>query len=166
MANHGYIALEKPITTKMLHDALVEISKERFDGLIKIEAIEDAPDGWGHGTNFIHVFKTAGHPIWLRKPNILEIRHDVATQIGWWIESVFINDLAVKFRGVITDDGHGDEMRGEPGKDPTLEERVRRLFSILPDGKPHPHLRFIVAQALWEARAFRPDLKKWLRKRK
>jgi hypothetical protein len=44
MANHGYITTHHELTGDKLFDALTEISKARFGGLVKVEK---GWDGWG-----------------------------------------------------------------------------------------------------------------------
>jgi hypothetical protein len=144
------------LTGEELYAALIEISKARFDGRI---AIEKGYEGWGPGGCAIRIFPDHAHPIWLAEPQKIEIRHGGRGSLDWWIESCFINDLAVKLDGVISDDGVEETWRGEPGKYPTFRAYRRRgMTSRVAD----LCARVSMAFELREARQSRPDLRKWL----
>jgi hypothetical protein len=155
MANHGFISTRRNLTPEILYDALVGISRERFDG--KIEIVRDT--GWGWGSCSIRIADDQSCPYWLKSRRKIETAHKCWGSLGWWIQTVFINDLAVRFDGTISDEGVREKWRGRKGKYPTfrkmLQEKLGRSYHTV---LSRLATRIANAQSLRWAKQIRPDL--------
>lgn len=112
MANHGFITTKRQLTVEKLKAALDEINKRRFRGLLELP-----PDG---DSGFVITVKDlVERPIWVASRRKIEIRHSCGGgDFAWWIDAVVLNDLALAFDGVISDEGVGDKWRGVENKYP------------------------------------------------
>lgn len=116
MANHGFITTKRQLTVEKLKAALDEINKRRFRGLLELP--KDGDSGF-----VITVKDLVERPIWVASRRKIEIRHGGGGgDFAWWIDAVVLNDLALAFDGVISDEGVGDKWRGVENKYPRYRE--------------------------------------------
>lgn len=122
MANHGYVKTKRKLTRDEVTKALKEINERRFKGLFDLSgptpfqenkrefcwSFRFKQDDW----LYFEVWKKEG-------AKTLEFRHPHGS-FNFWAQCVVENDLALKFNGLITDDGCGDKWRGEKNKYPTF----------------------------------------------
>jgi hypothetical protein len=157
MANHGYVSTNRRLTGDKLHGLLQEINRDRFDGKLKITREEH---GWdGKPTFEVEIADGLGRLFWLTSPGKIEHRHGPGGDFFWWVEFTIANELALRLKGTLSDEGVDNKWKGEPGWCPTfrsyLENNVR--------DKPLPirvALLGFQLEELREARKMRPDLKK------
>lgn len=128
--NHSFVTTKKNLTADMLQEMLEEIGKERFGGKLKITR-ED-------GSEYVNVHLGTEHRVilfWLASKRTIEIRKQCGGigDIGFWLESVFCNELAVMLDGNIGNEGVGEKWKGEKGKYPTLESFVRKIHMPFKD---------------------------------
>jgi hypothetical protein len=123
VANHGFVNLPLTITVEELHAALDEINKKRFKGLLCVEYDEPSKTfeviaGKGKKSEEHRlIFLRDDHDFskdlkWDPQgaASRVEIRHGGGSRFIWWIDCVITNELAIKFKGYITDEGTGDEV--------------------------------------------------------
>jgi len=145
MANHGFVNLPFTITAEELHVALDEINKRRFKGLLCVEYDEPSKTFEiiaGKGK------KSEEHRLVFLRDNLneieacdkwdpkgearrIEIRHGGGSRFIWWIDCVITNELAIKFKGYITDEGTGDEViKSRPKLWPTFRSYLEELHDL------------------------------------
>lgn len=114
MANHAYVKTKLKMSPEEITCLVQQLNDNIFHNCLKIEYGEG---GWGEYTWEVTVLnedgKECGHKIfWLNSPNSFEMRHSGGNFI-WWIDTIITNEIALKFKGIITDDGHGDKVKPE-----------------------------------------------------
>lgn len=121
MANHGYVKTRKLMTPEKISELLAELNVSHFKGLLKFEYSNESgnPSAWGpHVWLVRYIGKGLENEIirvfWLNTKRSFEIRHGGGSNFYWWIDSVIINEVALKFDGTISDDGCGDKWKGKP----------------------------------------------------
>lgn len=106
MANHGFISSKKNLIKEQVEQDLNDICKNRFNGLLSV-----IPSKWGeNGSWFVHTKQNPhdrGFNIWIRSKKKLEHRHGDSWVM--YLETVFSNELAIKYNGKLSDEGCGSE---------------------------------------------------------
>jgi hypothetical protein len=148
MANHGGIIHNKTLSSDGLKIMLDEINAHRFENKLEISRNED-------DSFLINVFKGFGPLIWIESDTKIETRHGGGSDLQWWVDFVFTNELAFKVNGYIIDDGDDEESDGVENKYPTFLSYIHAHCK---------HIKNITAKNTYlrmmykDAHGIRPDL--------
>lgn len=140
MANHAYVRVPRPLKTGALLGLLHKVNEERFGGRLKVEKHEDC-------------LSIEGLPVWMSSPRKIEIRHQLGGDVGWWIDVVVCNDLALMTGGKISDDGGDGTWEGVKGKYPSAWALKASLLSSM--GKPNFAVKHMCQE--WLVREIQSD---------
>lgn len=107
MANHGYVTTRKHLSVEKVDAAIREIVTKHFgDEITKIEA------GPGEGGDIKHSWwiefcddEYRGFSVWLMSQRKLEFRHPLGMGVERWAQHIMVEELALKFEGMISDEG-------------------------------------------------------------
>jgi len=124
MANHDDVKTKKSMTSRDISAVFEELNKSHFKEqlLFKYSNHEDNKRAWGphvweiiyNGEDCCQGFWSRGKTFricWLNSSRHWEIRHGGGGDFSWWVAAVVINEIAVRFDGIIS-----DEEKGKQGK--------------------------------------------------
>lgn len=147
MANHGYVYTKKSVSDEELLKMLEEINDKIFAGTLDIQEGDgyderayyfitskhfnenyDAVEVWisdekeygyaiGHG-DFVEYDK----PKIIGERTVVEFRHGHRSEVFWWLEGVFRENIADKLNGLVGDDGYEEREKPRPEKFKTFED--------------------------------------------
>jgi len=153
MANHAFVKLPKPMKNAGLLKMLKTINDKRFGGKLSIEK-------YSNGMTIEEL------PVWMASPKKVEIRHQLGGDVGWWIDIVVINDIALMTGGEISDEGVKEKKwKGVEGKYPSVwawkasfimtlggaGKSLRRLFQemlVREIQQQYPHLEELLMEGI------------------
>jgi Arc/MetJ family transcription regulator len=144
MGNHGYITLEKKIVINDLENMLKVIVEERFQCKLYIEVDDDyvavmIKDKAGEENHVTSFFLGDGHGFPMdgkTGSNEIEFNHTSGDPF-WWIELILTDQLAYRFKGMISDDGVDGKWEPNIDKYPTYRNWAERWHRRHLDAKPH-----------------------------
>ncbi len=122
MANHGYVKTKKPVLAASISQLLLDLNIKLFRGVLKITYSEtDTTGGPNDKHTWLLLYRTRNidwvrRVCWLQSPTQFEMRHGGGSRLAWWMDTAILNEVAVQFNGIISDDGHSDKSQGEPNK--------------------------------------------------
>jgi hypothetical protein len=128
MANHATVKTQTEMTVEQVKDLLAELNKSLFKGLLKFEFDGETTPTWAVVLNGQQI-----RYFWLNSPTEWEIKHGGGGHFYWWVDFAVTNAIALRFDGVIIDDGDGIEHKGEEGKYDNFGEFVDRMHVHIPD---------------------------------
>jgi hypothetical protein len=103
MGNLGFISSKSNLTIEQIYADIQDIINRRFDNKIEVELSQDYED---------KSFITVSDPhsklffnMWLQTNR--KIEHSHGQGFMWWIELIIDNELAVKYKGKLSDEGTG-----------------------------------------------------------
>lgn len=135
MANHGFITSKRNFNKEQVLKDLQEINERRFKGLLTIEDSDWSDRGsWFVGYYYEGYEYPEGFNIWITSPKKLEHRH--SRLWAFYLEIVFVNELALKYNGILSDEGHGDKWKPDVGKYPTFMYWLDTLYGHIKESKP------------------------------
>jgi hypothetical protein len=116
MANHGYVKTSADISPGAFDAAVREINERRFAGLLKLTGERHH---WCVEVEEADVLRQ----LWLEDERSIEVRHAAGGgDLGWWIDFVYEDELASRFKGRISDDGVPGEWGPDANLYPTLAD--------------------------------------------
>ena len=117
MSNHGYVTSGRIFKSDEVNSAINEINQRRFGNKL---TIEHDKHGWFVGCKIFNkgydikkkskVKYEMGFDLWIETKRKLEFQHNIDDFV-WYVESVFINELAHKYNGMISDDGVDEKWK-------------------------------------------------------
>jgi len=134
MANHGYVKTRKMMSVEKINQLLDELNQANFKGNLKIEYHKGDEHSWGPHVWMLEYpcedkkSNWGTRVCWLNTARSFEMRHGGGGDFIWWIDSLILDTLAVKFNGRISDDGVSGSWPGEPEKLQTYEDYIERRF--------------------------------------
>lgn len=135
MANHGFITTKTFLKKEKILEDLQEINNRRFKGLLKIEDSNWSNKGsWFIGFQQEGWLNPEGFNIWIRSPKKLEHRH--SRTWAYYLEIVFSTELAAKYDGILSDEGHDEKWKPDVKKYPTFQSWLDSCYCNLK--KNHP----------------------------
>ena len=122
MSNHGYVKSRKFMRPEEISKIIEEINQTRFKGNLVVEYHKHTPEepGWGEHTWIISYISSEDKNeyirkvCWLETSRTFEMRHGGGGDFAWWLDRVIVNEVALFYDGVITDDGDGSKDKGKP----------------------------------------------------
>ena len=139
MANHGFITTRKNLTIDHLMAMINEINLVRFKGKLSVSLRDSV------AIIALSESETMEIPFWLASKRKIETRHSFNGDMGWWVSSVFTNEIALKIGGTISDEGVSEKWKGSPDQYPTLKSWLDSIYRT----------RLSKAMALQSARRFK-----------
>ena len=112
MSNHGYVTSKRWFKADQIEEDLKEIVSRRF-GFIPIKR-----DDNGFAIGFGYPYEVE---MWVENVHKLEFRNPMP-QWCWWIQTVIQNELAIKYNGIISDEGVSEKWKGKANKYPTYDD--------------------------------------------
>ena len=138
MANHGFVKTRKHMTPEKITLLLETINQAHFKGNLKIEYYhatgKDLKSAWGPHTWVITYISPidhqeyAGRVCWLNTRRSFEMRHGGGSDFAWWFDQMVINEVALQFEGMISDDGVGGKWKGKKGHYNSLIRFIKRMW--------------------------------------
>lgn len=123
MANHGYVKTRKPMTVEAVHSLVVNLIDSHFKDHVRLVRENNCFVLYYSGPEFDYIKQDNLIRIfWLESPTEFEMRHGGGGNWHWWIDSVILNEIAVEFDGIITDDGIDGSIEHEPNKWPEFKD--------------------------------------------
>lgn len=112
MANHGYVRTKLPMTKTDLITIIDDLNKSHFNGNLTLEVDPDPKN------SYIDSFWKGVYcrQFWLKNKKKFEIRHGGGSDHSWWVDGVITNAIAIKFDGMISDDGCEGKWKPNPEK--------------------------------------------------
>mgnify|MGYP003335243313 CR=1 FL=1 len=112
MANHGFVKTKKFMNFDRIQNLLEDLNLRLFKNKLQIKSSLKPKviwnvkyEGYDYGSlNF-----------WLNSSRFFEIRHN-SNGFMWWIDSVILNEIAVCFSGIISDEGVSEKWHGTKNK--------------------------------------------------
>lgn len=142
MANHGFVSCKKKPTIPLIGEVIRNLNNTRFKQQLDIE--EDG--GCFQVTPKFDEYAGAV-TVWLASPKKIEIRHGHWRQFMWWVDASIINELALRFNGLISDEGVSEKWQGEPNKYETYLSWLRLITAHI----THPvNLLYVIQHYLDE----------------
>lgn len=137
MANHGFVTVRMKLTPERVDKDIREIVKRRFKNALMVEGPSLFDDKKTHGWMLsVKDQDNWQFSIWLSSPRKLEFRHPLGAEWLWWAQVlVMTEELAVKYHGIISDEGVGEKWKGNPLKYPTFESWLDARFPAPDDWK-------------------------------
>lgn len=116
MANHGFVTTKKWLTGDRVEKDIKEIIEERFKNKVPIVRTEDSFEiGFEYPWSF---------GCWVENCHKVEFRNPMPDWC-WWVMAVIQNDLAIKYNGLISDEGVNGYWKGVQNKYPTFRLWVK-----------------------------------------
>ena len=115
MANHGFVTTKKWLTGDRVEEALKDILEERFESKIPYKRTNDYFE-IGFECPWVFGF-------WVENCHKLEFRH-ASPEWCWWVMCVIQNEFAIRYNGLISDEGVEEKWKGEPNKYPTFRSWI------------------------------------------
>jgi len=115
MSNHAYVKTKLKMSPEKITSLVEHLNNTIFKNCLKIE---HGKGGWGKYTWQVSVLPDEATELnerifWINDSKHFEIRHGGGGNFIWWIDTIITNEIALKFNGIITDDGHGDKVKPE-----------------------------------------------------
>lgn len=132
MANHGSVKTRKPMKPEQITALIEELNKSLFKEGLQIEYHQNVESNRPHiwVLNYIYGEENwASRTCWLNTSRHFEMRHGGGGLFAWWIDQVIQNEIAVRFNGVMTDEGTSAKQKGVPGKFHKLSDFMESMFS-------------------------------------
>ena len=109
MANHGWVYTYRWLTPERINEVIFDLNQRLFSGNLKYTWVDR---GWNQRPTWeleyispidekVYYKRTC----WLQSMRHFELRHGPGSNFTWWIDSVILNEIAVRFSGMIHDDG-------------------------------------------------------------
>jgi len=122
MANHGFVTTNKWLTQDKVKEDIEEIISRCFKN--KIFLVINGDNSFSIGFEY-----PWNITCWFENCHKVEFRNP-APDWCWWIMFVIQNELAIKYNGLISDEGTGEEKwKGIPNKYPTFKSYLNGRFS-------------------------------------
>jgi hypothetical protein len=153
MSNHGFVKTQEPMPPEKISLLLDELNDSHFKGILSYEYSEHPNDTSTWGPHIWMIKCGVGLIVtWLNDQRSWEVRHGGGSSFARWMESVIINEIAIRFDGTISDEGVEEEWKGEPGKYKTFEEFYEMVLQYVKEPD--------VKRALWqqEQKYFVPEV--------
>jgi hypothetical protein len=115
MGNHGFVTTKKWLTGDRLEKDLKEIIEERFQNKVPYTREDDY---FEIGFNYPWKFGC-----WIENCHKVEFRNPNADWC-WWAMAVIQNELALRYNGLISDEGVGEKWKGVANKYPTFRNYI------------------------------------------
>lgn len=139
MANHGWVKTRKKMKPEQISAMLNELNESLFKGNLEIDYHLSTltEPGWGEHTwelTYKSENKEWMHRVcWLETSRHFEMRHGGGSYFAWWIDTLILNEVAVRFNGTIYDDGGGEKTKGVPNKFNCLKEFMNSMLPYVKD---------------------------------
>jgi len=124
MANHGYVKTKKFMNAESVHEFLTNLNETVFKDVLNIKQEDNY---WEISCKDEKI--QGQRQCWLQTKRTFEVRHCYGGDFFNWIDAVIMNELAVKFNGMITDDGVENRWKGVPDKYPTFKSWMELMWS-------------------------------------
>jgi len=136
MANHGFVTVRTRLTPERVDKDIKEIVKRRLHDVLKVEG----PDLFDDKKTYGWLLSVKGaddwqFSIWLSSPRKLEFRHPRGDWLWWAQVLVMTEELAVKYNGIVSDEGVSEKWKGDPAKYPTFESWLDARYPASDDWK-------------------------------
>lgn len=122
MTNHAFASSKRDLSFPVLDAALKEVNVRRFNGVF---VIDPGSDTWWDVQHHSFVDGTRTWPIGLsitlRTKRMIQFKKSPG-DLGNWVQFVFQNELAAKFRGKCSDEGVCEKWPPEPNRAHNLKE--------------------------------------------
>ena len=149
MANHGWVDTVREMTPAGLMEIFNELNQRLFKGNLTIEYTEKEDDAWGDHVWLLKYH--SGGTLWATRvcwldentPKHFEMVHSGGSQFAFWLDAAILNEVAVKFGGLIGDDGGEENWEGVPGKYDDYPAYLRRCWGH------NQHVEALVANELF-----------------
>lgn len=123
MANHAFVTTKKWLKADRVEEDLKEILARRFNNKIPYKRDGDTFEiGFRYPWNF---------PMWVENVHKLEFRHQPPDWC-WWVEIVIANELALKYNGIISDEGVDEKWAGVANKYPKYDDWLDAKHTSMP----------------------------------
>lgn len=113
MANHGFVKTKRFMNFDRVQNLLEDLNLRLFNNKLQIESFfqKEKPNiGWN-----VKYEDYGSLSFWLNSFRFFEIRHS-SNGFMWWIDSVILNEIAVCFNGIISDEGVSEKWYGTRNK--------------------------------------------------
>jgi hypothetical protein len=138
MANHCRVKTKKKMTPagilRVFRDLNATILKGNL-GIVfpdYVDGVEDDPNTW----QVVYLSdrkEWVRRMCWLNSSRSFELRHSSGGgHFAWWIATVITNEVAVRFDGVIEDDGVDEKWPGVPNKYDRFDDYLKDMLSCIP----------------------------------
>lgn len=132
MANHCKVEAKKRMTSKNVTEVLKSLNEKYFLNNLNILYFDERGNKSAYGPHvwMIKYISSIDHQdydgriMWLNNSKSFEIRHGGGSNFIWWIDNVITNEIAIKFDGLIIDDGDGIPKKGDIDKYSTFEKYI------------------------------------------
>jgi len=140
MSNHGFVKTKKFMSAERISQMLDELNESHFKGILGYDYHESTADepGWGPHTWLLkyvgsdwewYRHNDSLRVCWLNTRRSFEMRHGGGGgHFVWWIDSVVLNEVAVRFNGIISDEGISDKWPGDADYARTYQDYEDRVF--------------------------------------
>ena len=127
MANHGWITSKKKMNKEVISQLINDLNNRLFKNNLSIELQNDLWLVSYFSEESPYTFATRN--CWLEKPTKFVMEHSGGSVFAWWIDSVILNEVAVKFNGTICEDGTDSKTQGTPNKFDSFEDFFNSFYS-------------------------------------
>lgn len=124
MANHGYVTTRKHLLADLINLDLMEINERVFKN--KLTLTRDATNYWTFEYPNPPDGRYYSFPVQLTNKNKLEFRHQMGDW-NFWAQNQVAEELALKYNGLISDDGVSEKWKAE-NKTPHYKDWVKRSW--------------------------------------
>lgn len=119
MANHGFVTTKRTIDSNRITTILNDLSVNKFNNLVTVK----------YDDNYwqiipISVKYGSAISIWKTSRRKLEARHAPGDFMRW-VFAVALNEIALEYDGIISDEGISDRWKGEANLYPTFLSYVK-----------------------------------------
>lgn len=130
MANYGFLTTRYKLTADRVHADILDIVRIRFRDLLQVQRrdFNKRETLWGvqpkRAVRDAYMYEFEAR---LLTPHKMQFRHP-PNQWAFWAQVVITNDLALRYNGLISDEGVCEKWRGKPGVYPTYRSWLLGLY--------------------------------------
>lgn len=138
---HGFVKTRKWIRPAAIDQMLDELNQSHFLGHLTHEYFySEKSSAWGPHTWIVkYISAPSNRPedewgsrvFWLNTRRSFEIRHGGGTDFIWWIDAVIRNEVALRFNGMISDEGGSGRWAGDVDGYQTFSQFYDRMHDHL-----------------------------------